>query len=131
MLITWAGHRNQFPLVQLVTKGFLGGQLIELFDVSRVLLVISCPDALPDIITLRSRVPSIDPRLGEDFPLRVVPLSGRTALVNHFQDKVNFIWSIADLLRGDYKRSEYGRVILPFTLLRRLDGRANAKTILV
>ncbi len=131
MLITWAGHRNQFPLVQLVTKGFLGGQLIELFDVSRVLLVISCPDALPDIITLRRRVPSIDPRLGEDFPLRVVPLSGRTALVNHFQDKVNFIWSIADLLRGDYKRSEYGRVILPFTLLRRLDGRANAKTILV
>lgn len=33
-----------------------------------------------------------------------------------------FIWSIADLLRGDYKRSEYGRVILPLTVLRRLDG---------
>lgn len=32
-----------------------------------------------------------------------------------------FIWSIADLLRGDYKQSEYGRVILPFTVLRRLD----------
>ena len=31
------------------------------------------------------------------------------------------IWSIAELLRGDYKQSEYGRVILPFTLLRRLD----------
>ncbi|MDA3915284.1 class I SAM-dependent DNA methyltransferase [Oleiagrimonas sp.] len=31
------------------------------------------------------------------------------------------IWSVADLLRGDYKRSEYGRVILPFTVLRRLD----------
>jgi type I restriction enzyme M protein len=66
-----------------------------------------------------------------DFLLRVVPLSGRTALVNHFQVKANFIWSIADLLRGDYKQSEYGRVILPFTLLRRLDGRANAKTIFV
>jgi len=31
------------------------------------------------------------------------------------------IWAIADLLRGDYKRSEYGRVILPLVLLRRLD----------
>lgn len=32
-----------------------------------------------------------------------------------------FIWSVADLLRGDYKPHEYGRVILPFTVLRRLD----------
>ncbi len=31
------------------------------------------------------------------------------------------IWPIADLLRGDYKASEYGKVILPFTVLRRLD----------
>lgn len=31
------------------------------------------------------------------------------------------IWSVADLLRGDYKQSEYGKVILPFTVLRRLD----------
>ena len=31
------------------------------------------------------------------------------------------IWSVADLLRGDFKQSEYGRVILPFTVLRRLD----------
>ena len=34
---------------------------------------------------------------------------------------VAFIWSVADLLRGDYKQSEYGKVILPFTVLRRLD----------
>jgi type I restriction enzyme M protein len=33
----------------------------------------------------------------------------------------SFIWSVADLLRGDYKQSEYGRVVLPFTVLRRLD----------
>ena len=32
------------------------------------------------------------------------------------------IWSVADLLRGDYRQSEYGKVILPFTVLRRLDG---------
>ena len=31
------------------------------------------------------------------------------------------IWAIADLLRGDYKQSEYGRVILPLVVLRRLD----------
>lgn len=41
-------------------------------------------------------------------------------MVNH-QEKTAFIWSIADLLRGDYKQSEYGRVVLPFTVLRRLD----------
>jgi len=32
-----------------------------------------------------------------------------------------FIWSVADLLRGDYRQSDYGKVILPFTVLRRLD----------
>lgn len=39
----------------------------------------------------------------------------------NFQEKANFIWSVADLLRGDCKQSEYGKVILPFTVLRRLD----------
>ena len=34
---------------------------------------------------------------------------------------VTFIWSIAETLRGNYKQSEYGRVVLPFTVLRRLD----------
>jgi type I restriction enzyme M protein len=33
----------------------------------------------------------------------------------------NFIWQVADLLRGDYKRADYGKVILPFTVLRRLE----------
>jgi len=37
------------------------------------------------------------------------------------QNLSSFIWSVADLLRGDFKQSEYGRVILPFTVLRRLD----------
>src|SRR5688572_15015436 len=37
------------------------------------------------------------------------------------QNLTSFIWSVADLLRGDYKQSEYGKVILPFTVLRRLD----------
>jgi type I restriction enzyme M protein len=37
------------------------------------------------------------------------------------QNLSSFLWSVADLLRGDYKQSEYGKVILPFTVLRRLD----------
>lgn len=39
----------------------------------------------------------------------------------NFSETANFIWSIAELLRGDYKQSEYGKVILPLTVLRRLD----------
>lgn len=41
--------------------------------------------------------------------------------MNNFNDKVNFIWSVADLLRGPYKPAQYGDVMLPFTVLRRLD----------
>lgn len=41
--------------------------------------------------------------------------------MNDWPRYVSFIWSVADLLRGDYKQAEYGRVILPFVLLRRLD----------
>ncbi|MBE3035369.1 MAG: SAM-dependent DNA methyltransferase [Actinobacteria bacterium] len=41
--------------------------------------------------------------------------------MNGFGDKVSFIWSVADLLRGPYKPAQYGRVILPLTVLRRLD----------
>ena len=40
---------------------------------------------------------------------------------NNFSQVAAFIWSVADLLRGDLKQSQYGRVILPFTLLRRLE----------
>ena len=38
------------------------------------------------------------------------------------RNHADFIWSVADLLRGDYKQSEYGKVVLPLTVLRRLDG---------
>jgi type I restriction enzyme M protein len=41
--------------------------------------------------------------------------------MTQFQDKANLIWEVADLLRGDYKQSDYGKVILPMTVLRRLD----------
>lgn len=40
---------------------------------------------------------------------------------NNFSQVSAFIWSATDLLRGDFRQSEYGRIILPFTLLRRLE----------
>src|SRR6266511_5929870 len=44
-------------------------------------------------------------------------MSTEYSIRNH----ASFIWSVADLLRGTYKQSEYGRVILPLVVLRRLD----------
>jgi type I restriction enzyme M protein len=41
--------------------------------------------------------------------------------VSSFSERVSFIWSVADLLRGPYKPAQYGKVILPLTVLRRLD----------
>ena len=42
--------------------------------------------------------------------------------MSNFQEKVTFIWDLADLLRGAYKRNEYQKVILPFTVLKRFDS---------
>lgn len=42
-------------------------------------------------------------------------------MTNNFGEKVSFIWSVADLLRGPYKPAQYGDVMLPLTVLRRLD----------
>lgn len=41
--------------------------------------------------------------------------------MNGHSEKVSFIWSVADLLRGSFKQSAYGSIILPLTVLRRLD----------
>jgi type I restriction enzyme M protein len=41
--------------------------------------------------------------------------------MKNVKESANFIWSIADLLRGDYKQSDYGKIILPLTVIRRLD----------
>ena len=42
---------------------------------------------------------------------------GQDTINNH----ASFIWSIAELLRGDFRQSEYGKIVLPFVILRRLD----------
>jgi type I restriction enzyme M protein len=41
--------------------------------------------------------------------------------MNNFGEKVSFIWSVADLLRGPYRPNQYNDVMLPLTVLRRLD----------
>ena len=41
--------------------------------------------------------------------------------IDRFNEKVSFIWSVADLLRGPYKPAQYGQVMLPMTVVRRLD----------
>jgi type I restriction enzyme M protein len=41
---------------------------------------------------------------------------------NNFSEKVSFIWSVADLIRDTFKRSKYQDVILPLTVLRRIDS---------
>jgi peptidoglycan/LPS O-acetylase OafA/YrhL len=64
------------------------------------------------------------------FPLRAPPAIvgtidwvnlGGPRKVSH-QALSSFIWSVADLLRGDCKQSDDGKVIPPFTVLRRLDS---------
>jgi len=42
--------------------------------------------------------------------------------MNNHSEIVGFIWSIADLIRDTFKRSKYQDVILPLTVLRRIDG---------
>jgi type I restriction enzyme M protein len=49
--------------------------------------------------------------------MAVVANGSSETIKNH----ASFIWSVADLLRGDYKQSEYGKVVLPLTVLRRFD----------
>src|SRR5690348_13091638 len=41
--------------------------------------------------------------------------------MNNFREKADLIWGIADLLRGEYKQADYGKVILPLVVLKRLD----------
>ncbi len=41
--------------------------------------------------------------------------------MNNFSEKVSFIWSVADLIRGPYRPNQYKDVMLPLTVLRRLD----------
>jgi hypothetical protein len=54
--------------------------------------------------------------------LALLPVSSfNSCQPSTFRRTLLVIWSVADLLRGDYKQSDYGKVILPFTVLRRLD----------
>ena len=75
---------------------------------------ISLPDSGPvyDRAEVKAWLAARRPRTFRPSPL---PSPSR------FQDKVSFIWALADLLRGDYKAHDYGQVILPLVVLRRMD----------
>lgn len=47
--------------------------------------------------------------------------NGSAAASEHIKNLDGFVWSVAEILRGDFKQSEYGKVVLPFVVLRRLD----------
>jgi type I restriction enzyme M protein len=47
------------------------------------------------------------------------------------QNLADFIWNVADALRGPFKPSLYGRIILPFTVLRRLDSVPSAAVLAI
>jgi type I restriction enzyme M protein len=50
-----------------------------------------------------------------------------TKTAEHIQELSGFVWRIAEILRGDFKQSEYGKVVLPFVVLRRWLHRASQK----
>jgi len=52
--------------------------------------------------------------IGRECDTATMTTSDSPTIKNH----AAFIWSVADLLRGDYKQSEYGKVILPLTVQR-------------
>ena len=56
-------------------------------------------------------------RIGGGIAPAEGPRLGNETIRNH----AAFIWQVADLLRGDYKQSDYGKVILPLTVIRRFD----------
>lgn len=60
-------------------------------------------------------------RSGGAAPITSLKKGSGVALNAKIRELANFAWGIADLLRGDFKQSDYGKIILPFTILRRLD----------
>jgi hypothetical protein len=62
------------------------------------------------------RTPSLVSTFVEEGSRGKLAVTAPEVIKNH----AAFIWSVAGLLRGDYKHSEYGRVILPLVVIRRL-----------
>lgn len=87
---------------------------------------------LPFVLDLRRGGPVTATSEGTGGLMALSPAASGARVFNGFGEIVSFIWSVADLLRGDYKQADYGKVILPFTVLRRLDcvlDRTKAKVL--
>jgi len=59
--------------------------------------------------------------MGQSLSPRAISSLPNVIAMPNPENLAGLIWDIAERLRGDYKRSDYGKVILPFTVLRRLD----------
>ncbi len=70
-----------------------------------------------------SRVSSFRRKTAEVEGKQALPRTLEGEILSQETIKTNaaYIWSIAEILRGDFKQSEYGKIVLPFTVLRRLD----------
>jgi type I restriction enzyme M protein len=66
---------------------------------------------------VKAKIRTMTVQMNKNLPTTEVNGKNTEVVRNH----AAFIWSVADLLRGDYKQSEYGKVILPLTVIRRLD----------
>ena len=64
------------------------------------------------------------------YGLNIKSMGVQEDIMKNFQERANFIWQVADdILRGAFKQHEYGEVILPFVVLRRLDCVLVAKNV--
>ncbi len=77
----------------------------------------SAPKPTPEPPSRSTPRSAVQPKDGA--PAGAVAGNGRR--FKNFSEVASFIWDVFELLRGEYRRSEYGMVVLPFTLLRRLD----------
>ena len=75
----------------------------------------------PPRLTVDRRSSKLSPKKEKPLPNAVMEGPESNKLMNNFSEKVNFIWSVADLIRDTFKRSKYQDVILPLTVLRRID----------
>ena len=115
----WAAQTTMLDAGALISGRGRGG-LVSLPTAAATTqpdLLAALRNGAPDATTAPSRPTT------ESAPVttKAAPPSPQPAASANTQSLSGLIWSVADLLRGDYKPHDYGKVILPFTVLRRLD----------
>jgi hypothetical protein len=85
-------------------------------------LLAALPNAAPTARTTPALPPSRPTPESAHVTAKAAPQSPSPAASANAQSLSCLIWSVTDLLRDNYRQHEYGKVILPFTALRSLDG---------